>query len=55
MYVHISRIIDCLSINQVFVYEKDGIIFNFRNYYNESQRIPIDELKKIVAKKLSII
>lgn len=46
IYIHISRIIDCLSLDEVFQYEKDGVIFNFRNYYNESQRIPIDELKK---------
>lgn len=37
-----SRIIDCLSINEVFVYEKNGVIFNFRNYYSESQRVPIE-------------
>lgn len=33
IYVHMSRIIDCLSINEVFQYERDGNVFNFRNYY----------------------
>lgn len=42
LYVHISRIIDCLSLEEVFQYEKNGDVFNFRNYYNEAQRIPLD-------------
>jgi hypothetical protein len=29
-----NRIIDCLSLDEVFQYEKNGEIFNFRNYYN---------------------
>ena len=55
MYIHISRILDCLNIEQVFQYERNGTVFNFRNYYNESQRLPLDELKKEVNKKMSII
>lgn len=55
IYVHMSRIIDCLSIEEVFQYEKNGTVFNFKNYYNEAQRVPIDELKKEVQRKLTVI
>ena len=55
IYIHISRILDCLNIEQVFQYEINGVSFNFRNYYSESQRIPVDELKKIVSKKMGMI
>lgn len=55
VYIHISRILDCLSIEDVFKYQKDGVPFNFRNYYNEPQRISVEGLKKEVNKKMSII
>jgi hypothetical protein len=55
IYIHMSRIIDCLNIDEVFQYEKDGVVFNFRNYYNESLRVPIEEVKKEVHRKLNLI
>lgn len=53
--IHLGRIIDCLSLEEVFEYEKKGEIFNFRNYYSEPQRLPIDELRKEIGKKMTII
>lgn len=32
-YVHMQRIVDCLSLEDVFQFEKNGVVFNFHNYY----------------------
>ena len=53
--IHLGRIIDCLSLEEVFEYEKNGNYFNFRNYYSEPQRLPIDELRKDINRKMTVI
>lgn len=53
--IHLGRIIDCLSLEEVFRFEKNGETFNFRNYYAEPQRLPLDELRREIAKKMTII
>lgn len=32
-YIHLTKIIDCLDIENVFQFDKNGVTFNFHNYY----------------------
>lgn len=54
-YVHMQRILDCLTLEDVFQFEKNGVVFNFHNYYEEPQRCELDKLKKEVSKRISYI
>jgi len=55
LFIHLHRIIDCLNLEEVFLFEKNGLIFNFHNYYEEPQRVELDKLKKDVIKKIGYI
>jgi hypothetical protein len=55
LYVHMQRILDCLALEDVFQFEKNGVIFNFHNYYEEPQRCELEKLRKEVAKRMSFI
>lgn len=54
-YIHMTKIIDCLDLEEVFQFEKNGSNFNFHNYYEEPNRLELDVLRKQVMKKVSII
>lgn len=54
-YIHMTKIIDCLDLEEVFEFEKNGNTFNFHNYYEEPNRLEIDALRKQVMKKVNII
>lgn len=54
-YVHMQRILDCLNLEDVFQFEKNGVVFNFHNYYEEPQRCDLEGLKKEVSKRISYI
>lgn len=54
-YIYINRMIDCQKIKDTFVFEKNGVFFNFREYYNESGSTPIDKIKKDVQQKMSTL
>ena len=55
VYIHLSRIVDCMAIDETFSYERNGVVFNFRNYYSDPQTVPVEQLRKEVIKKFSII
>ena len=54
-YIHMTKIIDCLDLEEVFQFEKNGSTFNFHNYYEEPNRLELEVLRKQVVKKVSII
>lgn len=54
-YIHLLRMIDCLNIEEVFQFERNGVIFNFHNYYEEPQRTELDKLKKDLTKRVSVV
>ena len=33
LYVHLQRMVDCLNIEGVFQFDRNGVIFNFHSYY----------------------
>jgi hypothetical protein len=45
-FMHQLRIIDLLNLEEVFYFERNGVIFNFHNYYEEPQRMEMEILKK---------
>lgn len=54
-YIHLTKIIDCLDLENVFQFDKNGGTFNFHNYYEEPNRLEVDVLRKQVVKKVSIV
>jgi arsenate reductase-like glutaredoxin family protein len=47
--------VDCLNVEDVFQFERNGVIFNFHNYYEEPQRTELDRIKKDLQKKMNVI
>jgi serine/threonine-protein kinase ULK2 len=54
-YIHLLRMVDCLNVEEVFQFERNGVIFNFHNYYEEPQRSELDRIKKDLQKKMNVI
>ncbi len=50
-----TKIVDCLDLEEVFQFEKNGSTFNFHNYYEEPNRLELEVLRKQVQKKVSIV
>ncbi len=50
-----TKIIDCLDIENIFQFEKNGSTFNFHNYYEEPNRMEVEGLRKQVVKKCSVV
>ena len=50
-----TKIVDCLDLEEVFQFEKNGSTFNFHNYYEEPNRLELEVLRKQVKKKVSIV
>ena len=50
-WVHIDRILDCVSLEKVFQFEREGVVFNFRQYYASNDTLNSNEvLEKVTAK-----
>jgi len=50
---HANRILDCMIMEEVFNFEdKKGMQFNFKIYYDESNRYDIETLIKLVENKM---
>lgn len=50
---HADRIIDCIRMNQTFIFEDaQRVQFNFKQYYEEDSKMDILDLQKKVLIKL---
>ena len=55
LHVHLQRMADCLNIEGVFQFDRNGVIFNFHSYYEEPMRHDMDRLRKEVAKRVEAL
>lgn len=53
LMIHADRILDCLKLDQVFQFEDKGKQqFNFKLYYDEDDKMEVDQLMGRIQVKL---
>ena len=50
-WVHVDRMLDCLDLDNVFQFDKNGVLFNFRSYYAANDALNNEQLLKKVEEK----
>ena len=54
-FVHLSKIVDCLDLENIFQFQKNGNNFNFHQYYEAPDKVDLEVFKKQVQKKISYV
>ena len=54
--IHLNQVLDCMNLETTFAFKmKDDKQFNFKLFYEDLANQPIEEIKKLVSSKISLL